>query len=52
MSGAAVENVGMDVCVKFGYSRSNGLRDIRGAVFVSFKMAAILNMFLSITQGI
>ena len=33
-SGVAVDNVGMDVCVKFGDSRSNGFRDIR-ADFVS-----------------
>ena len=35
ISGAAVDNVGMDVCVQFGYSRSNSFRDIRGAHFVS-----------------
>ena len=31
----AVERVGMDVPVKFGDSRSNGSRAIRGAGFVS-----------------
>ena len=30
----AVDNVGMDVPVKFGDSRSNGFRDIQGADFV------------------
>ena len=31
----AVDNVGMDVLIKFGDSRSNRFRDIRGAFFVS-----------------
>ena len=31
----AVHNFGMDVHVKFGNSRSNASRDIRGADFVS-----------------
>ena len=31
----AVDNVGMDVPIKFGNSRLNGFRDIRGADFVS-----------------
>ena len=33
----AVDNVGVNVCVKFGFgdSRSNGFRDIRGSDFVS-----------------
>ena len=31
----AVDNVGMDVPIKFGDSRSNDFRDIRGADFVS-----------------
>ena len=35
ISGVVVDNAGMDVHVKFGYSRSNGSRDIRGADFVS-----------------
>ena len=35
MSGVAEDNVSMDVRVKFGAYRSNGLRDIRGADFVS-----------------
>ena len=35
MSGVAVDNVGADVPIKFGGSRSNGFRDIRGAAFVS-----------------
>ena len=30
----AVDYVGMDVYVKFGYSRSNGSQDIRGADLV------------------
>ena len=34
ISGAALDNVGMNVRVKFG-DRSNGSRDIRGADFVS-----------------
>ena len=34
-SSVAVENSRMDVCVKFGDSRSKGFRDIRGTVFVS-----------------
>ena len=33
--GVAVDNVGMDVFVKFDGSMSNGFRDIRGADFVS-----------------
>ena len=35
MSGLAVDNVGVDVHIKFGDSRSNRFRDIRGADFVS-----------------
>ena len=35
ISGVAVENVGMDVPIKFGDSRSNGFRNIQGADFVS-----------------
>ena len=35
ISGLVVEHFGMDVTVKFGDSRSNGSRDIRGAGFVS-----------------
>ena len=35
LSGVAVDNVGMDVPVKCGDSRSNGFCDIRGADFVS-----------------
>jgi hypothetical protein len=35
MSGVAVDNVGVDVHIKFGDSRSNRFRDIRGADFVS-----------------
>ena len=35
ISGVAVDNVGVDVCGKFGDSRSNGFRDIRGVDFVS-----------------
>ena len=35
ISSVDVDNVGMDVCVKFGDSKSNGFRDIRGADFVS-----------------
>ena len=31
----AVENVGVDICVKLGDSRSNGFQNIRGADFVS-----------------
>ena len=31
----AVENVGMDVPIKFGDSRLNGFQDIRGADFLS-----------------
>ena len=33
--GVAVDYVGVDVTMKFGDSRSNGSRDIRGANFVS-----------------
>ena len=33
----AVDNVGLDVPIKFGDSSSNGLRDIRGAAFLSNK---------------
>ena len=35
ISGATVDNVGVDLSVKFGDSRSNGSRYIRGADFVS-----------------
>ena len=35
ISGVAVDNVGVDVRIKFGRSRSNRFRDIRGADFVS-----------------
>ena len=35
ISGVAIDNVGVDVCAKFGDSRSNGFRDIRRADFVS-----------------
>ena len=35
ISGMATDNVGVDVPIKFGDSRSNGFRDIRGADFVS-----------------
>ena len=31
----AVDDVGMDVTIKFGDSSSNGFRDIQGANFVS-----------------
>ena len=34
ISDAIVDNVGVDVCVKFGDSRSNGFRYIQGADFV------------------
>ena len=37
ISGAAVENVGVDVSVKFGDSASNRFRDIRGADFVAYE---------------
>ena len=35
ISGVVIDNVGVDVPVKFVDSRSNGFRDIRGAHFVS-----------------
>ena len=35
ISGMAVANVSMDVPIKFGDSRSNSVRDIRGATFMS-----------------
>ena len=35
ISGMTVDNFGMDVPIKFGDSRSNSFRDIRGADFVS-----------------
>ena len=35
ISGMTVDNVGMDVALKFGDSRSDDFRDIRGANFVS-----------------
>ena len=35
LSGVAADNVGMDVCVKFGGSIGLSLRDIWGADFVS-----------------
>ena len=34
ISDTAVDNVSVDVPIKFGDSRSNGFRDIRGADFV------------------
>ena len=37
MSGQAVDNVSVDVSIKFCDSRPNGFRDIRGADFVSNK---------------
>ena len=33
ISGVTIGNVGVDVAVKLGNSRSNGFRDIRGADF-------------------
>ena len=35
ISGVAVDNVGVDVHIKFGDSRSNRFRDVRGADFVT-----------------
>ena len=35
ISGAGVDNVGMDVAIKCSDSRPNGFRDIRGADFVN-----------------
>ena len=35
ISGMAMDNVGMNVCVQFGDSVSNGFRDIQGTDFVS-----------------
>ena len=35
ISGMAVDNVGIDVLIKFGGSRSNGFLDIQGADLVS-----------------
>ena len=35
ISGVVVDYVRIDISVKFGNSRSNGFRDIRGADFVS-----------------
>ena len=35
ITGTAVDNVSTDVPIKFGDSRSNGFRDIRGTDFVS-----------------
>ena len=35
ISGVAVDNVAVDVPIKFGDSRSNRFRDIRGADFVT-----------------
>ena len=37
ISGVAVDNVGMDIHVKFGDSRSNGFRDNRGTDFVTYE---------------
>ena len=37
ISGVAVDNVGMDVPIKFGDSGSNRFRDIRGADFVTYE---------------
>ena len=36
-SGLAIDNVGVDVHVEFGDSRSNSFRDTRGADFVSYE---------------
>ena len=41
ISGVAVDNVGVDVPVKFGDSRSNAFRDIPVADFVSNKRTSI-----------
>ena len=35
ISGVAIENIGVDIPIKFGDSRSNRFGDIRGANFVS-----------------
>ena len=37
ISGQDVDNVGVDVHIKFGDSRSNRFRDIRGADFVTYE---------------
>ena len=37
ISGVAVDNVGVDVPIKFGDSTSNRFRGIRGADFVSYE---------------
>ena len=37
ISGVAVDNVGVDVHIKFCDSRSNRFQDIRGADFVTYK---------------
>ena len=39
--GKVIDNVSMDVPIKFGDSRSNGFRDIRGTHFVSNERANI-----------
>ena len=37
ISGQDVDNVGVDVHIKFGDSRSSRFRDIRGADFVTYE---------------
>ena len=37
ISGVAIDNVGVDVSIKFGDSKSNRFRDIRGADFVTYQ---------------
>ena len=41
----AVNNVSMDVHVKFGYARSNGSRDVRGADLVSIEQMNMIEAF-------
>ena len=50
MSDMAVENVGIDVAIKCGDSRSNGFRDIRGADFVSNERTNIAEAYLNSTK--
>ena len=45
ISGVAVDSVGMDVPIKFGDSRSNGFRDIRGTDFVSNERTNIVEAY-------
>ena len=45
---AAVDNVGLNIAVKFGDSRSNGFREIRRAVFMSNELTTNRTKFITV----